>query len=153
MTIAAGYVCLDGIVLAADTEYTSGASKYEGEKLFGISKGDWAVIIAGAGTMDLVNMVIDAFKHEFDASDDLKILRQKIISTAGHFHAQHILPMKTTDEPRQLLLLIAIQIKNGENLLLKVNGDVVTPVTHSEFIGYGVQTFTHPAAFGTERRL
>jgi hypothetical protein len=50
MTIAIGFKCVDGIVLAADSLYTQGIAKLYGQKIFPIpSNGYYALTIAGAG--------------------------------------------------------------------------------------------------------
>src|SRR5437867_3380692 len=53
VTIGVGFKCSDGIVLATDTQYTSGPLKTHGPKLFPlfapIELPDLAVVVAGAG--------------------------------------------------------------------------------------------------------
>jgi hypothetical protein len=50
MTIAIGFRCIDGIVLAADSRYSVGIAKLDGQKIFPIeSNGKYALTIAGAG--------------------------------------------------------------------------------------------------------
>jgi len=135
MTIAAAFVCLDGIVLAADSEYTYNYSKYEGEKLFQFVDDNWAIGIAAAGTMGLAKMFISDLKRKFTVSKDIQSLHDAIIERAKYFNEEYI---RKSNEPRQLLLLIAIQLKSApENLLLKISGDVVEPVQESDFIGAG----------------
>lgn len=136
MTVAAGFVCSDGIVLAADSEYTYNYSKYEGEKLFQFGTDHWAIGIAIAGTMPLAKMFISDLNRELRKILDLQGLHEKIIERAVYFKERYI--RLETEEIRQLLLLIAIQMKSSdENLLLSVNGDVVDPVERSHFIGVG----------------
>ena len=49
-TIAIGFRCADGIVLAADSRYSEGIAKLDGQKIFPIpSNGKYAVTVAGAG--------------------------------------------------------------------------------------------------------
>jgi hypothetical protein len=116
MIISVGFVCVDGIVLVADTEYTSVRSKYGGEKLLNIEGR-----LGHAGRWRRYNGHrqdgVDAFRHDPDEVGGLASLRTKIIDIAGHFYAEHILPMQGTNELRQLLLLVAIEIRNRENLL------------------------------------
>lgn len=138
MTIAAAFVCCDGIVLAADSEYTCNYSKYEGEKLFQFGNDDWAIGIAVAGTMDLAKMFVDQLHHELMQSNDVESpesIRGQIIALAKYFNAEYI---RKSEEQRQLLAFIAIQMKSSDqNLLLKLNGDMVAPVHTSDFIGAG----------------
>ena len=50
MTIAVGFKCIDGVVLATDSQYTMNPAKFAGQKIFPIaSNGHYALTIAGAG--------------------------------------------------------------------------------------------------------
>jgi ATP-dependent protease HslVU (ClpYQ) peptidase subunit len=139
MTIAAAFVCVDGIVLAADSEYTYNYSKYEGEKLFQFGSNNWAIGIAIAGTMDLAKMFVDELHYKLKKeSDDLESLRDQIVALAKYFKEEYISKTTELEPARQLLAFVAIQMKaSDKNLLLKVNGDVVSPVYSSDFIGAG----------------
>jgi ATP-dependent protease HslVU (ClpYQ) peptidase subunit len=136
MTIAAAFICLDGIVLAADSEYTYNYSKYEGEKLFQFGNDSWAIGIAAAGTMDLAKMFVSDLHRELQTETSVKASHVAIILRAKHFYDEYV--RKNGEQDRQLLLLIAIQSKTSdENLLLKVNGDIVDPISQCDFIGNG----------------
>jgi hypothetical protein len=50
VTIAAGLVCVDGIVMCADSQETSGDYKWPVEKMVIDSRYGFPLIIAGAGT-------------------------------------------------------------------------------------------------------
>ena len=59
MTIGAGFICKDGIVVAADTQETTGYAGYlKGEKLkIDYSKQNtWSIAIVGAGDSSYVEM-------------------------------------------------------------------------------------------------
>jgi hypothetical protein len=50
MTIAVGFKCVDGVVVAADSLYTEGTAKLYGQKIFPIpSNGRYGLLIAGSG--------------------------------------------------------------------------------------------------------
>lgn len=135
MTIAAAFVCSDGIVLAADSEYTYNYSKYEGEKLFQFGNDKWAIGIAAAGTMGLAKMFIDDLKWELRNLENIQSLCEKIKVRAKYFKEEYI---RKEERERMLLLLVAIQMKScDENVLLRIDGDLVEPVYGSEFIGVG----------------
>lgn len=62
MTIAAGFVCRNGLVLCADTEYT-GSTKHSGAKLWARSDGPLGLAIVGAGDPVLIRLARDRI-HE-----------------------------------------------------------------------------------------
>jgi 20S proteasome alpha/beta subunit len=58
MTIAAGFLCSDGFVLAADTLY-SGTNKRYAAKIWTLQRGDVAIAVAGAGVAVLLARLKD----------------------------------------------------------------------------------------------
>jgi len=51
VTIAAGFRCYDGLLLASDTLYSGGANNTYGEKIWVLRANDPAVVFAGSGTV------------------------------------------------------------------------------------------------------
>ena len=144
MTIAAGFVCPDGIVLAADSEVAYAGSKAPEHKIFSLIKGGaWSIDIAGAGTMDLVRMMFDDLEFELKPTHDLPALRNKIIERAEYFRDHYIWPSAMPGRALLALqLLVSIRMADGQNLLLKVDGSdgaLVNRVVFSEFIGVGAE--------------
>ncbi len=62
MTIAAGFFCVDGIVLAADSQYSGGVAKTSGQKIFPICQNArYSVTLAGAGHVGTTKRTVDHF--------------------------------------------------------------------------------------------
>jgi len=71
MTIAAGFVCSDGLVLCADTQYTS-STKFSETKLWEHSAGDLRLVIAAAGDATLMNIAVEGVTKQLDAGANLE---------------------------------------------------------------------------------
>lgn len=68
VTIAAGFVCEEGILICADTEYTSSGDKLEAAKIFPRSVDNIEFLFTGAGDRSLIamttDMICDAIEKE-----------------------------------------------------------------------------------------
>jgi 20S proteasome alpha/beta subunit len=135
MTIAVGFVCQDGLVIGVDSEYTEGASKYSGQKIFSFYQLNWSVTIAGAGNMDLVAMIADDLKTEFTHNDGHSEIHEKIKARTKYFFDEYVDRVQSRD--REFQLLIGVWTKNGPSRLYKVHEGIVTPVLYYDFIGVG----------------
>ncbi|MGD0226962.1 MAG: hypothetical protein ABSF71_31945 [Terriglobia bacterium] len=69
MTIAAGFRCFDGVLLATDSEHTVGQSKYKAQKIFEVRCGDFfsgaipecsRMLVAGAGDNGAISEVVES---------------------------------------------------------------------------------------------
>lgn len=68
VTIAAGFYCADGIVLAADSQYSGGGSKTSGQKIFPIQQNDrFAVTLATAGHAGIAKRTIQKLTDSLKA--------------------------------------------------------------------------------------
>jgi len=63
VTLAAGFLCEDGIVICADREVTTDFEKYEESKIFTVNSDSNpstpTAIIAGSGWLNFVKMAVD----------------------------------------------------------------------------------------------
>jgi len=66
MTIAAGFVCIDGIVMCADSQESEGDYKFPVEKLVTSERDYYQLAIAGAGIGPLVDMAVGRIIRAFD---------------------------------------------------------------------------------------
>ncbi len=73
MTIAAGFRCFDGVLLATDSQHSAGLSKYSGPKIWKIECGDFfpgqqpnssLLLIAGTGMDSSILEVVHALKED-----------------------------------------------------------------------------------------
>src|SRR6266567_8616567 len=91
MTIAAGVVCSDGIVLAADTEHTRPfVAKYQKPKVF-ISP-DNNLGVTGAGTSDYIKVAFDKLCEKIKVPSGPLEARRNVEDVIAKMHEQHIVP-------------------------------------------------------------
>jgi hypothetical protein len=106
MTIAAGFVCSDGVLLASDTQYT-GVEIRHGRKFWTLSVGDALVIVGGAGTEAALKRIRE------EAEDRLKPGMSKL-QIVGAVEASLALVDQLLQLPddQKTELLVAIRIDN-----------------------------------------
>jgi|GEM_PF-1046479 len=143
MTIAAGFICADGIILAADTQYTVGSTKTNGDKIYDvIGDGDYRLILAGAGDVPYIRMTADKLisnlvsKTLHSVSDLVGVIG----STVEWVHKKHIFPHPPDQygNKPQVQLLVAIHSPEGMKLLAS-NSTAVFNVIDHQVLGSGVE--------------
>ena len=143
MTIAAGFICADGIILAADTQYTVGSTKTNGQKIYDVvDEGDYRLILAGAGDVPYIRMTADKLvsnllkKTLLSVSDVVDVIG----STVEWVHKEHIFPhpLDQYGNKPQVELLVAIRSPEGLKLLAS-NSTAVFNVTNYEVLGSGIE--------------
>jgi 20S proteasome alpha/beta subunit len=120
MTIAAGFLCNDGIVICADREVTTDYEKYEESKIFTINP-DGAttgptVVIAGSGWLDFVKMTVDKIRertlfvtHGYEVKEILESTLLEVYEKHIHFYP---------DNPKPYFdLIVGIRDEKGLTLL------------------------------------
>jgi len=96
MTIAVGFTCVDGVVLAADSLYTEGIAKLYGQKIFPLpSNGLYALTIAGAGGVPslkgIVREVEKSLRSEIgQMRADFSQIRSVVEGALGRYYPRHI---------------------------------------------------------------
>jgi len=71
MTIAAGFVCSDGVLLASDTLYSGTARLQYGPKFWRIDWGEVVLVFGGAGPVAALRRARDEIKQRAHATQDL----------------------------------------------------------------------------------
>ncbi len=160
MTIAAGFVCRDGVVLGADSQVT-GAIKFSRDKVWVLPTRDASqcVAMAGAGDVVLIRAVRDALaesdRRRFDPpfahlaqvlssaltpSDDpqppLDRLVERLQAALETFYEHHIYPAPNWEESRPLRFLLAVQA-GGQAALFDQSGPTLARTTSHVCIGSG----------------
>jgi hypothetical protein len=137
MTIAAGFICSDGVVLASDTLY-SGYQQQYGRKFWTLGKGTSLLILGGAGTeaglKKIKERVEDALQKEMPPLKAVTVIEKAIKYT-------HALLKPRPDE--RTYLLIAIRVNGKARLYHNPAGEaVVIPfdqeVSHCVGVGFGL---------------
>ena len=142
MTIAIGFACSDGIVLATDTQYTTQyvglGIKREGPKLFvAAERSDLTVIIAAAGSVPFMKMAVGKLKDAFDLliSPSEREVQQTVEDVLLLFFKAHIYPVPN-NRP-QFSLLIGARIGTNTYRLWETESTSVVPVASYACIGAG----------------
>ncbi len=151
MTIGAGFICRDGIVIAADTQESTGYAGYmKGEK-FKIDysqQSTWSIAIAGAGDSNYVEMCAQQILRSCAITHDSPYPRFDVIQALGmEIFSRHFLPFSgyPRDDRPIADMLIAIQEKNGRQELIEWNGTSFVSYFPFKFIGAGEQMGSHLA--------
>jgi hypothetical protein len=135
MTIGAGFLCEDGIVLCADNQITWPQShKYYECKIYPhMKQGDWLMVNTFSGDPDLAKSFNGKFRDAMVrvSAPYTAAKIQDVIETVLSF--LDVLDTAPTD----LWMLCAIVIPNTEMRLVRTTGKVVSEVTDYSYIGVG----------------
>jgi 20S proteasome alpha/beta subunit len=142
MTIAAGFICRDGIVLATDTQYSvGGLLKTDGPKLFNVAeRSDLSVVIAGAGSVPFMRMAVGeieaALRQMPDGTATLPKAKKVIEDVLMNVFAVHVYPVPG-DRP-EFELLVGIWTQPDGLHLFRTYLTTVVPASDYACIGVGV---------------
>jgi len=151
MTIAAGFVCLDGIVLCADTQETiSGYTKNNTEKIRTWQDQGLCIAITGAGDSELIEtvggliqdaLIADYLPSSVRMNDVVRDLIQEVISDCFIKFIVPYAPFPSGERP-SIELLIAVLVDNEANnyqVLYKASGNTVREISPgADCIGTGL---------------
>ncbi|MGO9037099.1 MAG: hypothetical protein ACLQKH_03865 [Steroidobacteraceae bacterium] len=136
MTMAAGFICADGIVVAADSEYTNPSSggKWSNLKIFEYKRANYGVVITGAGDATLIRMAADHIDRALKEGDDLSDIWLTVEAVTSNIAAKCIFPDPTRPD---LFLIVATRMNDGRKLLLTSDASKVAKVDNFVFVGIG----------------
>jgi 20S proteasome alpha/beta subunit len=151
MTIAAGFVCLDGIVLCADTQETiTGYTKNSTEKIRLWRDGGLNIAITGAGDTELIETISARVERAlysvypatgFWPTDRVRDIIQNDMSESFRKYILPYAPFPKDDRP-WCELLILVTVSNGVSeyeCLFRASGTIVREINlHAECIGSGL---------------
>lgn len=142
MTIAAGFICTDGIVLGADTKESYESDHTYVRKLEIIQEGDCRAAIVGSGESYPVDYIVPKIKEAIKANlkttgnvqESLSGLMAEIYSS----DAMTAYP-KSYPTSHQTQFLVAVRSLDSVNALFLVNSSLVSRVEDgARVIGYGL---------------
>jgi hypothetical protein len=147
VTIAAGWVCYKGIIIAADGEVTHGVIKSQRVKMFECSPAeDIKIMGAGAGDELLVDNVREKIGESLDVSvpDLVSIKRgiEKIVLDT----LKDIWPLYAPDDRPDIELLLGVKAADGLGLF-QVSGPLVREVPLFDAIGFGTDLAMYKAKY------
>jgi len=124
MTIAVGFRCSDGVVLAADSLYTEGVAKLYGQKIFPIaSNGRYALTIAGSGGVPSLKGIVREVKKSLRSGlslSDFSDIQDVVESVLCAYYPKHIdsAPKNKRDD-LAVQLLVAMWVSGRGTRLLQ----------------------------------
>ena len=148
MTIAAGLVCTDGIVMCADSQESYGDYKWPVEKLLIDEKFGFPLIIAGAGFGPAIDnaaqRIADRLRGGFGdpavVEDHIRsILRDICENDLAHY------PINNLNDTAFALLVALRTTGKGFPRLYETSGSLIKRVKHFAIIGSGgvITSFAH----------
>ncbi len=140
MTIALGVLARDGVVLAADTEYTWGYLKTSGEKIRSAECACGALAMAGAGDAGYLGAVCDDLVAEFQSyGKNVPVPRMKarFEGILVEFHKKHVVPYGDSSSVA-FWLLLAFQRGRASYLWSTCNGAMMRRAPYAS-IGLGCE--------------
>jgi hypothetical protein len=139
MTIAAGILCSDGLVLCSDTEYT-GTTKQTGPKVWittsPVTDDGCCVAMAGAGETLLLRAIRDRLSAAVLTGMTRGEALQHIQTDLHEFYEDHVYNYPDYVNKRTIQLLIGIRDVNGFSLLQNSDHSL-GPIDTSACIGQG----------------
>ena len=145
MTIAAGFLCEDGIVICADREVSTGIDKWEESKIFTLHTDAETpktnAIIAGSGWLDYVKMTVDKIRKRAMFMSTALEIEEVVEETVLDVHRKHIRFYSGEEKP-DFDLIVGIRDDSGLILLQSIGTSVRRVPTAFSCIGVG-QTLAH----------
>ena len=126
VTICAGFICTDGLLLTADTEVTVSEGKHDQSKIrrFQFSGGEY--VLTGAGSMSFVGMASDMIaaklyenRGEFlgDSEERKGLFFDVVQETILTIHRDHIASYPYQDTPPGFALILGVHFKEPDEKL------------------------------------
>jgi hypothetical protein len=140
MTIAAGLLQEENIVLAADTLHITGGVPVYGTKLFHLApRKSLTVSITGSGDSEFMKTIAQKIDKALPESATLDELAKIVDEENFKFHKHHVFkhPSKAEDKPEYDLLIAASAPYEKKLCLFKTTRGAFFRVDTYEFIGIG----------------
>lgn len=139
MTIAAGTLCTDGILLCADSETGDYVGKYQRRKIRDYE--GFPLFVTGAGTTSYIEMAADTIYDTFRAAwpENSRDARQKTEEVILDIHSRHISPFyDNSDSNRPAMdLVIAVRCSDADLALIGSSGTATFLSSDSVSVGSG----------------
>ncbi len=143
MTLVAGFKCRDGFVIAADTEITYGAVRFQGHKLasyYGQNKA-YDIIIGGAGDGVYIDAVCQKIRDAAAALSQptLANIKEAVEKVIAAVHSDSIFKYWKPDDPDRPFVQLVCGIQEGQKGwgLLQTDRDAVAEADEHAVAGSG----------------
>lgn len=141
MTIVAGFVCSDGIVICADSQESSGDYKFPVEKLLITESQDLQVVVGGAGHGPMIDMAAGQIsrmlrRRQPASYEDIEVaITDELVSL---YEREFPLCPVSDPEDRVIELLVGAKIRSlHKPVLFKTYATTVSRVSQHAIIGSG----------------
>jgi 20S proteasome alpha/beta subunit len=153
MTIAAGYLASDGILICADTEHADDVAKYKKPKVFKFKK---HLIVTGAGNSHLLKLATDRlFRALAQPPADIDGALSIVGDVIYELHERHIFKhYDATNHLRPTVsLIVAARCANGKLTIIKTQDDSAAFGGAYASVGCGSYLFEYWASHFFDRQL
>ena len=122
MTIAAGFRCLDGVLLVADSKHNIGDASYSGPKIWEVECGESgsSIIVTGAGVDSAISDAVDYLRDDAAINGDsvsFKIVESAIKGSGFGKETTLLLGVKIRSENRGRLF----RVEEGDQGIVRVS--------------------------------
>lgn len=139
MTIAAGILCKDGIVLCADTELASNSLRTNRSKIFAAAESEHVhVAVAASGDYDFASAAVeytDPLMRDIKPDTKIDNVRNAFEDAISDLYQNHI--WKNPTLQRDFSLLVAVWSREEGFALFKTVETVILRVTDFDVLGTG----------------
>jgi len=138
VTIAAGFMCQDGILLCADTELTyTDILKYEGSKVRTFQDSETALAITGAGDWEYLRMAFDKVVDRIETSDrSMPAIEGAFEHAVLDIYGRHI-PLCPREPKPGFDLLLGVRSDGGKLALFKSSDTAIAKISSFDLVGMG----------------
>ncbi|MBZ5535399.1 MAG: hypothetical protein LAO31_05535 [Acidobacteriia bacterium] len=139
MTIAVGYKCFDGVVLAADTEYTWGDFKIPGRKLFTLPhRENYRIGITGDGSVDFIKAYTETLNECLDETMTDRGIKKIVGATLRKFYRDHVYALPDSErEGYYFNIILGMWSKDGGFSLMMSEKTAVHWNHEAAYVGTG----------------
>jgi 20S proteasome alpha/beta subunit len=144
MTIAIGLNCVNSIIVAADTELSTGYTKSSGAKIFSSRKRDnFTILTAGSGAIDLIEMVSEKIDDALPDDAEFPQIKNTVESVLVDIYSRNlsVIPEYRDD----LFLIFAVWTKSDGLHMLKAINTILTNEKKYACVGSGAVVASHLA--------
>jgi 20S proteasome alpha/beta subunit len=120
MTIAAGFRCLDGVVICTDSEHTAGQAKFYDKKIFEIKARNAVAYLAGAGDYAYIRTAAEEIESYMKGKTvTLGEVKDFAKDAASEIYSGHIAIARQAGDPTlTLALLLAVKVREEPRAML-----------------------------------
>jgi len=144
VTVAAGIVCSDGLLICADSEVTAEPSKRQREKVHCFQN---YLVVTGAGSGDFIKMAFDKLCDKYKSSRPVNVsdARQIAEDLVLKIHEQHIFAFYEPNDAERpgFDLVIGSRCRNGKLALVMTSDTTALLCDEYEAIGTGQDIFEY----------